>query len=88
MSNNRTISASAIASPNLIDGRQAGASAINADRSVLMRQYKDLRQRLVDLHCAVEPNMTAIDETIDELARLQADIKATYGLIGNNPIES
>lgn len=71
----------------MTDGHQAGANAVNADRAVLTRQYEELRLQLVHLHCAVEPDMVAIDHAIDRLAQLQSDIKATYGLIGNNPIE-
>ena len=67
--------------------RQAGAGATDADRSALMRQYEALRLKLVDLHRSPEPDMVAIDEAIDGLARLQSDIKATGGLVGNNPIE-
>jgi len=84
----RTTSPAVIASPTSMDGRQAGAGAVNADRGVLMRQYDELRVQLVGLHCAVEPDMVAIDEAIDRLARLQSDVKATYGLIGNNPVEN
>ncbi len=71
----------------ITDDRQAGAGAINADRAVLMRQYEEQRMQLVNLHSADAPDWTAIDDVIDSLARLQSDIKATYGLIGNNPIE-
>lgn len=70
-----------------IDDRQAGAGAVNADRAVLMRQYEEQRQRLAILHSADAPDWKAIDDAIDRLARLQSDIKATFGLIGNNPIE-
>lgn len=70
-----------------MDSHQAGASAVNADRAALTREYEELRLQLVDLHCAVAPDMVAIDDAIDRLARLQSDIKATHGLIGNNPIE-
>lgn len=70
-----------------IDDRQAGATAVNADRAVLMRQYEEQRQRLVHLHSADAPDWKAIDDAIDRLARLQSDIKATFGLIGNNPTE-
>ena len=69
------------------DNDQAGASAVNADRAALTRQYAELRQQLVDLHCAAQPDLVAIDHAIDRLAQLQSDIKATHGLIGNNPIE-
>ncbi|MEO8855733.1 MAG: hypothetical protein ABI343_01975 [Burkholderiaceae bacterium] len=69
------------------ENRQAGASAINADRATLTQQYEALRLHLVELHSAVEPDMVAIDSAIDRLAQLQLDIKATQGLIGNNPIE-
>lgn len=71
----------------MADSRQAGASAVNADRVALTRQYEELRLQLVDLHCAVQPDLVAIDHAIDRLAKLQSDIKATHGLIGNNPIE-
>ena len=68
------------------DRQQAGESAVNADRKALTHQYEQLRKQLVSLNCADEPNMVAIDHAIDRLARLQSEIKATYGLIGNNPI--
>lgn len=66
---------------------QAGADAVNADRLLLTRQFEELRLQLVRLHSAVQPDMVAIDHAIKGLASLQLDIKATYGLIGNNPIE-
>jgi|GEM_PF-3073144 len=66
---------------------QAGTDAVNADRATLTRQYGELRRQLVIFHSAAEPDMVAIDHAIDGLAQLQLDIKATYGLIGNNPIE-
>lgn len=69
------------------DGQQAGAGAVHADRAALTRQYDELRLQLVDLHCAAEPDMVTIDHAIDRLAQLQSHIKATRGLIGNNPIE-
>lgn len=69
------------------DDRQAGAGAVSDDRATLLRQYEEQRQQLVNLHRVDEPDWTAIDDAIDRLARLQSDIKATFGLIGNNPIE-
>ena len=69
------------------DGHQAGARSVNADRLALNVQYEELRQRLVDLQCAVRPDMGAIDRAVRSLEMLQLDIKATHGLIGNNPIE-
>jgi len=70
-----------------ISGDQAGAHAVDADGAVLRRQYDELRRRLVALHAAEEPDLVAIDHAINKLAQLQSDIKATRGLIGNNPIE-
>lgn len=69
------------------ESRQAGARAAGADSAPLIRQYEELRAQLVRLHAATEPDMAAIDAAIDRLAELQLEIKATRGLIGNNPIE-
>ena len=55
---------------------------------VIARQhYVQLRNKLVALQSASEPDAGAIDTVIQDLEKAQLAYKATHGLIGNNPIE-
>lgn len=49
--------------------------------------YFGLRDKLVALQSAPDPDQSAIDLVIRELEEAQLAYKATHGLIGNNPIE-
>lgn len=51
------------------------------------QHYFRLREELVSLKSATEPNLAAIDSVIKELEQAQLAYKATYGLFGNNPID-
>lgn len=50
-------------------------------------RYLSLRDQLRELQAAAEPDQAAIDRTIDELERVQLDIKGEHGVHGNNPNE-
>lgn len=51
------------------------------------QHYFRLREKLVSLKSAIEPNLAAIDSVVKELEQAQLAYKATYGLFGNNPID-
>ena len=51
----------------------------------LLLAYDALRARLIQLSSAANPDMAAIDSVIDQLAQAQLAVKASRGLIGNNP---
>ncbi|MEO7108275.1 MAG: hypothetical protein ABIZ09_18000 [Rhodoferax sp.] len=54
------------------------------EQVVAREQYQILRERLVALQSAPEPDFAAIDEVINGLSKAQIAYKATHGLIGNN----
>ena len=53
---------------------------------VAREDYLRLREKLIALQSAPEPNAAAIDDVIRSLEKAQLAYKATHGLIGNNPI--
>lgn len=55
--------------------------------TALVQRYETLRARLRDLMMQPVRDMAAVDSLIDELARVQIDIKAELGVKGNNPNE-
>lgn len=59
----------------------------NLSQVLARDHYFSLRQKLVLLQSALEPDTAAIDNVIQELEKAQLAYKATHGLIGNNPIE-
>lgn len=58
----------------------------NLDQVIAREVYFRLREDLVALQSASEPNAAAIDGVIRALEKAQLAYKATHGLIGNNPI--
>lgn len=48
--------------------------------------YFQLRETLVALQSASNPDAAAIDDAVKSLEQAQLRYKATHGLIGNNPI--
>lgn len=59
----------------------------NVQRVVARQHYFRLRDELVSLKSALQPNLAAIDSVIQELEQAQLAYKAMYGLYGNNPID-
>lgn len=53
---------------------------------IAREDYFRLRDKLVALQSASEPNAAAIDGVIRALEQAQLAYKATHGLFGNNPI--
>ncbi len=66
---------------NVLNGTDSDLAQV-----VAREDYLRLREKLVALQSALEPNATAIDEVIRALEKAQLAYKATHGLIGNNPI--
>lgn len=56
----------------------------NLQQVVAREHYEILRNRLVALQSAPEPDMAAIDAVIGALSQAQMAYKASHGLIGNN----
>ena len=56
----------------------------NLQQVVAREQYEILRNRLICLQSAQEPDTAAIDAVIQALSKAQMAYKATHGLIGNN----
>ena len=56
----------------------------NLQQVVAREHYEILRNRLIALQSAPEPDMAAIDAVIQALSKAQMAYKATHGLIGNN----
>lgn len=56
----------------------------NLQQVVAREQYEMLRNHLIALQSAPEPDMAAIDAVIQALSKAQIAYKATHGLIGNN----
>ena len=54
------------------------------EQVVARERYEILRNRLVALQSAPEPDTAAIDDVIGQLAKTQMAYKASHGLIGNN----
>lgn len=55
---------------------------------VVAREHcAQLREKLVALQSAPQPNAAAIDAVVRDLEKAQLAYKATHGLIGNNPME-
>ena len=57
------------------------------EREATRAHYFGLRDKLVSLKSAPEPNLAAIDAVVHELEHAQLAYKATYGMFGNNPID-
>ena len=58
----------------------------NLAQVIAREDYLRLRERLLVLQSAPEPNAADIDGVILALEKAQLVYKATHGLIGNNPI--
>lgn len=56
-------------------------------KSALVQRYDALRDRLCCLMTQPERDAAVVDSLIDELARVQIDLKAEFGIKGNNPNE-
>lgn len=56
----------------------------NLAQAIARAHYEKLRDRLIALQSAPEPDMAAIDAVIRALEKAQMDYKATHGLYGNN----
>ncbi|MES2949010.1 MAG: hypothetical protein V4858_10760 [Pseudomonadota bacterium] len=54
------------------------------EQVIARAHYEELRDRLVVLRSAPEPDMAAIDAVIQALEKAQMVYKATHGLFGNN----
>lgn len=59
----------------------------SSEQAVARQEYFRLRDKLVSLKSALEPNLAAIDSVVEELEQAQLAYKATYGLFGNNPLD-
>ena len=57
------------------------------ERTEAQQRYFGLRDKLVGLKSALEPDLAAIDSVVQELEQAQLAFKATYGLFGNNPLD-
>ncbi len=55
--------------------------------TALRADYEHLRERLECLLEQPDKDLTEVDRLIDELERVQLDIKAELGIKGNNPNE-
>jgi hypothetical protein len=64
----------------------APANDFTLEQVVAREHYFRLRDKLVRLKSAPEPNMTEIDGVIGELEQAQLAYKATHGVFGNNPL--
>lgn len=60
---------------------------LNSDKAVASQHYFFLRDKLVSLKSALDPDLAAIDSVVQELEQAQLGFKATHGLFGNNPID-
>ena len=60
----------------------------NLNQVVAREDYLRLREKLLALQSASEPNAAAIDDVVRALETAQLTYKATHGLIGNNAIEA
>ena len=60
---------------------------LNLERPVAQQHYFELRDKLVGLKSALEPDLAAIDSVVQELEQAQLAYKATFGLFGNNPLD-
>ena len=56
-------------------------------KSALVQRYGALRDRLRDLMTQPDRDAAAVESLIDELAQVQIDLKAEFGIKGNNPDE-
>jgi hypothetical protein len=56
------------------------------DQVVARELYFRLRDKLVGLRSASEPDLAAIDNVIHELEQAQLAYKASHGIYGNNPL--
>ena len=59
---------------------------VQLEREVARQVYDRLRQKLVVLRAAPEPNAAAIDIVVGELEQAELAFKAAHGMMGNNPI--
>jgi hypothetical protein len=53
----------------------------------LQAEYAHLRAQLQALQAAPVKDYAKIDQLVDELEKIQLDIKAQHGIQGNNPLE-
>jgi hypothetical protein len=58
-----------------------------SDVSALRLNYGLMRARLESLLGQPEKDMAMVDRLVSELERIQLDIKAELGVLGNNPNE-
>ena len=56
-------------------------------KSALVQRYDALRDRLRDWMTQPDRDAAAVDSLIEELAQVQIDLKAEFGIKGNNPDE-
>ena len=56
----------------------------NLEQMIAREHYSKLREKLVALLSAPDPDGAAVDAVIRALEKAQMDYKATHGLIGNN----
>lgn len=61
------------------------ANRKNSARAMFVADYERLRTRLAELNSAPVKDMRAIEEVIRLLEKAHLAVKATFGLIGNNP---
>lgn len=59
----------------------------NLQQVIAREAYLRLREKMVALQSAPEPDAAAIDAVIRSLEKAQLAYKATHGLIGNNPVD-
>jgi hypothetical protein len=53
----------------------------------LQAEYAHLRAQLQALQADPVKDYAKIDQLVDELEKIQLDIKAQHGIQGNNPLE-
>ena len=56
-------------------------------KRVLQAEYAHLRAQLQALQAGPVKDYAKIDQLVDELEKIQLDIKAQHGIQGNNPLE-
>lgn len=63
------------------------ANRKDSARAMIVADYEQLRTRLAELNSASVKDTPAIEEVISQLEKTQLAFKATFGLIGNNPLD-
>lgn len=64
-----------------------GAGAAASERQHWQSRYERLRAELESLMAQPVKDMPRIDHLVDELERVQLEIKTEMGILGNNPNE-